>query len=60
MPGGKPGHSLFKGMGDRMDLRQLVALPLDQAIKELGMLDSYDRTEAMVHVMLSARSAAAR
>jgi hypothetical protein len=41
-----------------MNLQRLGALPLDQASKELGMFDSYSRTEAMVHVMLSARDAA--
>jgi hypothetical protein len=43
-----------------MNLQQLVALPLDQASKDLGMFDSYSRTEAMVHVMISAQEAADR
>jgi hypothetical protein len=40
-------------------LQRLHALPLDQASNELTMFDSYSRTEAMVHVMLSARREAA-
>jgi hypothetical protein len=43
-----------------VNLQQLIALPLDQAIEELGMFDSYRRTEAMVHVMFAARNPADR
>ena len=39
-------------------LQRLLALPLDQASKELFMFDSYSRTEAMVYVMSAAREAA--
>ena len=40
-------------------LQRLHSLPLDQASNELFMFDSYSRTEAMVHVMFSARKEAA-
>jgi hypothetical protein len=38
-------------------LQRLLALPLDQASKELFIFDSYSRTEAMVYVMHSAEGA---
>jgi hypothetical protein len=53
-------HPALKRKDDQMNFRQLVALPLDQASKELGMFDSYSRTEAMVRVIFVARNAADR
>lgn len=40
-----------------VNLQRLLALPFDQAVHELGMFGSYERTEAMVYVMCSTQNA---
>jgi hypothetical protein len=44
----------FSQRGSEMDLRRLAALPFTEAKEELTMFGSYERTEALVHVMLRA------